>query len=169
MNEKMVQYWNEVVSAEDSVYLLGDISFGKPRETVEFLNRLNGSKFLIYGNHDHLIRKNDEIKSCFVWCRDSYSLDCGEKERVVLNHFPMAVWDRSHHGAIHLHGHSHGKFRDPALENCDPTIFGASTQRCDVGVDCWNYRPVTLEQIKERMAKGPKHIQYDNHNEKTNR
>ncbi len=169
MNEKLIQNWNDVVAPTDSVYILGDLTFAKPEKTVEILDRLNGSKYLILGNHDSRVRKDENIKSRFVWCRDSYNLDCGDRERVVLNHFPMAVWDRSHHGAIHLHGHCHGKFKDPSLENSDPTLFGASTQRCDVGVDCWDYRPVTLAQIKERMARAPKHLQYDEHNEKTNR
>ena len=46
----------------------------------------------------------------------------------------MESWVASFHGALHLHGHSHG--RSPKIKN-----------RYDVGVDCWNFYPVTLEKI----------------------
>lgn len=170
MNEKMIQNWNETVSSEDSVYILGDFSFGKPEETVSILKQLNGNKHLIFGNHDSRLRKDQKIREQFVWCRDLYSLKVdGLKERIVLCHFPLSVWDQSQHGAIHLHGHCHGSFKDPNLDNSNREIFGASSQRCDVGVDCWNYRPVTIQQIQERLSIAPKHLQLDQHNEKTNR
>ena len=51
-----------------------------------------------------------------------------------LCHFPLEIWDRKHYGAWHLHGHSHGKA---------PKMLG----RLDVGVDCWNYYPVSWEQV----------------------
>ena len=71
----------------------------------------------------------------------------GGVQRIVLSHYAMLVWDRSHYGVWHLHGHSHGSMPD------DPTA-----RRLDVGVDAWEtdsvklYRPVSYEEVKARMA-----------------
>lgn len=58
---------------------------------------------------------------------------------VVLFHYACRVWNASHHGSFHLWGHSHG---------------GLSHQgrSLDVGVDSWDYRPVTILQVKDRLA-----------------
>lgn len=45
-DEAIISNWNKVVTAEDTVFILGD--FGK----ISYMARLNGNKFLIKGNHD---------------------------------------------------------------------------------------------------------------------
>ena len=61
-------------------------------------------------------------------------------ERMVLCHFPMLTWNRSHFGVIHLHGHSHGNMKYPY-----------PMRIMDVGVDCHGMAPISLEQVQERM------------------
>lgn len=52
MNEGLIRNWNSVVSADDTIYCLGDFSMAfRPVET--YTPRLNGIKVLILGNHDH--------------------------------------------------------------------------------------------------------------------
>lgn len=55
MNDTIVSNINSVVSNETSVLAhLGDISFGKPKETLEILNRIHVKHIvLIKGNHDN--------------------------------------------------------------------------------------------------------------------
>ena len=53
-----------------------------------------------------------------------------------------------------LYGHSRG-------------TFPGNSQQLDVGSDCWNYTPITLEQIKERLKTLPEYKSGDYHNEKT--
>jgi len=48
--------------------------------------------------------------------------DSGQSQLIVLCHYSLRVWDRSHYGSWHLYGHSHGNL--PPLENS-----------LDVGVD----------------------------------
>jgi calcineurin-like phosphoesterase family protein len=62
----------------------------------------------------------------------------------------MRTWNKRHHGAIHLYGHSHG------------TLPG-DAQSCDVGVDCWDFYPVSLAQIKARLAESPPIEPVDHH------
>lgn len=54
MNEAIVENWNKKVTNEDDCYILGDVSFGKPKETCDFLDRLNGKRL----HKDSLLRFN---------------------------------------------------------------------------------------------------------------
>ena len=54
--ERLFANWNRLVNREDTVVLPGDFSWGlKLEDTLEdfkFLNKLNGKKILLKGNHD---------------------------------------------------------------------------------------------------------------------
>jgi len=52
MNEYIIQKWNSVVKEDDIVYHLGDVGFGTTEMLKELINRLNGTKILLRGNHD---------------------------------------------------------------------------------------------------------------------
>lgn len=136
MNEALIANWNDNIKPTDSVYHLGDFSFEqKPQNTAR---RLNGNKHLVRGNHD----KDHHIKLIapfFNWIKDVYELKAA-KTYIWLSHFAHRRWPSSHHGAIHLYGHSHGDLDD----------YGKST---DVGVDAWDYKPVSLDTILAMMKK----------------
>ena len=138
-DEILIERWNEVVKPGDSVYHLGDFLFGSGRRCTDYvqnyLKRLNGQVHLIIGNHDgKAVRKGNwasvsDIKSIQV-----------EGQRLVLCHYSMVVWRKSHWGAWQLYGHSHGNLEE------NPNRLST-----DVGVDCWDYWPVSLEQIRPIM------------------
>ena len=53
MDEKLIENWNNVVTAEDTVYMLGDFSdYADAEKDAEILQKLNGTKILVMGNHD---------------------------------------------------------------------------------------------------------------------
>ena len=145
MTEALVDNWNAVVKQGDTVYHLGDfaLSWGKKHAEVidSLLSRLNGKKWLIKGNHDR-----EEVTKNPRWhaVRDYHELkvDCGEahRQRIVLSHYAMRVWNQCHRGAWMLHGHSHGNLAD----------IGGKTW--DVGVDKCDYFPVSFEAMKNLMA-----------------
>ncbi len=145
MNDALVDRWNEVVTAQDEVYVVGDFALCRREDAVRHARRLNGQKFLVQGNHDKGMHR--ELEQCFGWVKDLYTVKVPDADapdgvqRIVLCHYAMRVWDMSHYGAWQLYGHSHGSLPD------DP--FARSI---DVGVDCWDYRPVSYEQVKARMA-----------------
>lgn len=141
MHEEMIRRWNEVVAPGDQVYHLGDFSFGTPEESVRVAKRLNGQKFLIWGNHDKGLRKDKDFMAQWAWCKDMAEIWVGDI-KVVLCHYPMLTWNKSHHGSWNLHGHCHGSL--PA----DPGAL-----RVDVGVDCWDYTPVSVEELVKVMSK----------------
>ena len=140
MNEVLVRNWNKVVSPNDTVYHLGDLSLLRPERTRDILDSLNGKICLIRGNHE----KSAEHKLCvdrFEWIKDYFFLGLNGGIKIALFHYAMRVWDRCHYGSWHFYGHSHGRL--PSPEN----LFAL-----DVGVDCWNYTPVSLFQIKDLMV-----------------
>ena len=53
----------------------------------------------------------------------------------------MRVWNKSHRGAWHLYGHTHGNLPDDI-----------ETLSTDVGTDRWNYTPVSFDTLVELFA-----------------
>lgn len=138
-DEALIANWNSVVRKEDQVYHLGDFGFGSTSSLLEIRKKLNGKIYLIRGNHDKSIKK--EILPYFEWVKDVHFLTVqeeGETYKIFLSHYSHRAWDRSFRGSWHCFGHSHGNLPEYELS-------------FDVGVDCWNYYPVNLKQIKEKM------------------
>lgn len=135
MDETLIKNWNEVVSEDDDVYHLGDIAFRNAKAIDQYLSRLNGRKHLIWGNHD-----SRQVKNNRAWASSQPYLEIKDKGRdVVLFHYPMRSWNKSFHGSYHLFGHVHGNMES----------YGRST---DAGVDCWGYKPVTLDELITAMT-----------------
>jgi len=153
MNEVLINNFNNVLTEEDHIYLLGDIGFGSPESTMEFLKRINGTKTIIHGNHDRkliaspIFRNPSERRLAGIIEDTPYKVISqtigGKKYGVVLFHFRIAEWDGMHHGSIHLFGHSHGT---------GPEQPG----RCqDIGVDTNNLMPYNLEDILRKLSNKP--------------
>ena len=60
---------------------------------------------------------------------------------LILCHYPLRTWNRIGRGALNLHGHSHGR-------------LAPLPRQVDVGVDCWDFRPITLAAIRGRLRRG---------------
>ena len=137
MDREMVRRWNAVVGPQDVVHVLGDFAMSRHEP---YLNSLNGMKILVRGNHDH----GNLAKISAGW---NHVCEYYEKMEgtvpVVMLHYPIESWNRMRFGAVHLHGHCHGSLRRK-LRN-----------RCDVGVECWDYAPVSFEEIVKRCSQYP--------------
>lgn len=156
MNEAIIEAHNAVVAQEDRVWFIGDFSFGEAQETTGLLQRMNGQKFLIKGNHDHARRIKDVRGYADIFLYKE--LKIGD-DHIILSHFPFLEWNRAHHGAYHLHGHSHGTLRYP------PSL--ANARIFDVGIDHLfkingTYSPVDWDWLKARLE-GNAHVQIDHH------
>lgn len=128
MNEALVKEWNSVVGHSDIVWHLGDVTWG-PFD----LNRLNGVKHLIIGNHDNLSQIGQYFGNIYHYHELRGLLP---KNRVIpLMHYPIESWNHKFHGGIHFHGHTHG------------TLDNSGLMRFDVGADCWDMKPVSLDSI----------------------
>lgn len=135
MNEKLIENFNSVVKQGDRVFCLGDFSFARREETEKVYNRLNKCQHhLILGNHDG--ENSDKLP--WNWIKQYYELRTNGI-KFVLFHYPIQSWNGAFHGAIHLHGHSHGN------------VKSTNIKRMDVGVDCTDYKPINLDEVIAKM------------------
>ena len=128
MNEEMIRRWNSVVK-DEVVFILGDFCLSGKGQWRYLLERLNGRKYLIEGNHDKSIPEGFEKVTPMM------NLLVGE-QRITLCHYPMLSWYLSGYGSWQLHGHIHSK----------PDPF-PHPNRFNVSVEMWDYYPVSFEQL----------------------
>lgn len=146
MDETMVARWNERVQPGDTVYHLGDFTLKGADVGARFLSRLYGRITLLVGNHDQ-----DVVVRFPLWEYTAPYLEIFEDgQHIVLCHYAMRTWRRANKGALMLYGHSHGN-------------LPGNSQSLDVGVDAWDFRPVTLDEILERMRALPAYSSGDHH------
>jgi len=107
MDQMMIQEWNAIVTAEDTVYILGDVAFCGAQQAVAIMQRLNGNKILIEGNHDIKLLKDYSFRKCFKEVHQYLRLNYAG-QLLIMCHYPFAEWDQMHRGAINFHGHLHG-------------------------------------------------------------
>lgn len=153
MNETLVQRWNDQVRKNDQVWHLGDFGMGPDPEHLEFLQRLNGEKHLITGNHDKPWPGNRQShKHQPKWREAGFSsIQAFARRRiagrsVMISHFPYegdhTGEDRYEQyrllddGEFLLHGHVHDAWQ-------------VKGRQINVGVDVWKFYPIPLEQIEE--------------------
>lgn len=140
MNAAMIEQWNAAVGPDDRVFHLGDFCFKGSKLAKRILPELQGELVLIRGNHD-----TEGMMSLSRWSAVHDILEItSQGRRLVLCHYPMLEWPGCFRGAMHLHGHTHGRV--------PPT-----SARIDVGVDVWGFAPVALEQIIDRAEAAPRH------------
>lgn len=124
MNDELIKRWNSVVKQDDTVYVLGDFIW-RTEDPDRILPQLHGKILVIPGGHDdkrHL-KKMNVLEQIHI-----------TKETIVLCHYALAIWPLSHYDSVHLYGHSHGG-------------YVSRGRAFDVGVDCWDYYPVSHEKV----------------------
>lgn len=141
MNERLIANHNERVQKQDTAIILGDFIFGGTQKKSEIIPRLNGTLKIVLGNHD------DRRKS--IW--DKFGVEIlpqGPFESFSLSHYPWKeeadIDDRyldkrlEDNGGYLLHGHVH-------------TAYRFRKMMINVGVDQWDYYPVSLTTIHDLL------------------
>jgi len=136
MNEEIIDNWNRAVGKKDEGFLLGDFAFGNPSK---FYDRLNGAVYLVPGSHDKQLKQlNRAVSPVLPALTERKFVYDGKEILIVMCHYAMRKWNKSHYGSWHLWGHSHG--------NLPP--LGLSF---DVGVDTNNFFPYSLDDVVAKM------------------
>lgn len=134
MDEAMVERWNDTVRPNDKVYHLGDVVIN--RKALKILDRLNGDKVLIKGNHD--IFKLEDYTPYF---RDIRGYHVMPGVGVILSHIPLHIDSHGRFG-LNIHGHLHDK-RVMTDGKIDVRYHCVCVEQTD-------YRPISLDQVIER-------------------
>lgn len=155
----LIANYNSLVSADDTVFFLGDVSFHPFNFARHCFSHLVGKRILVRGNHDGLSREQYEKLGFSLVCEEMVLKLFGK--RIRLSHYPRLPLpdekDTDRHplkyrlrrhemdGKWLLHGHTH-----------DEDKIIPKRMAVHVGVDAWNYRPVSLSQIESLIAKAEK-------------
>lgn len=151
MNGALIQNWNNAVSDQDVVYILGDFHWGKAKEWPAILSQLNGQKELIRGNHDIKLPMNPEVRKFFRDVKDYKEIKDGE-QNIVLCHYPLPFFKNMYYGWMHLYGHVHTTTECNMANHFFRTVesYYEFPQRA-FNVGCMlpymNYTPRTLQEI----------------------
>jgi len=154
MDDVMIQRWNECVNPEDICYIIGDFSFRRFEKTKEIVEKLNGKKHLIWGNHD--LWNRNRLMKIFDSVYDQCILQISNTIRVKLSHFPYVTPTENQetpkhrkfrpypegHWLLHGHVHSHWKIR-------------RDLKCINVGVDVWDFKPINHDKIIQIINEGP--------------
>lgn len=134
MDEAMIANWNNVVSAKDTVYHLGDVVIN--RVHLQTLARLNGRKILIKGNHDIF-----KLKDYTPYFEDIRAYDV--KKTYIATHIPIHPESLGRF-SLNVHGHTHCRSVLTPEGKMDHRYM------C-VCVEQINYTPILVEDvIKQR-------------------
>lgn len=152
MDEELVKNWNEFVRPCDKVYHLGDVAI--KHQALKILERLNGDKVLIKGNHD--IHKLRHYTPYFRDIRAYHVMD-----KIIFSHIPVHHDSKGRFRA-NVHGHTHARRvkKDDtdwvridgedkpksyiAVKAIDPFYFCVSVEQID-------YRPIAYEEILKQL------------------
>jgi len=127
----IVDQWNKIVSKRDVTYILGDITMEKAN--YEILNRLNGIKKVILGNHDEPQHVPHLLKYVNNVCALKY-LKHKEFGNIILSHAPIHPQELEYRFNINIHGHVH--------ENTLP-----DKRYINVSAEVIDYKPKLLSEL----------------------
>lgn len=147
MHAVLIRNWNDTVGSNDEVYILGDFVFGGVGRIREITAQLNGVKTLIRGNHDDRKVLTRGVELGFNSVAEPSEGSISSVDEFLLSHYPYLgkgdstdverFTDKRYNdtGKWLLHGHVHCHWR-------------VKEKMINVGVDVWDYRPVSLETLK---------------------
>lgn len=134
-DKAIIDNYNRIVGKDDICYILGDISWNQSlNEYKRIFTQLNGYKYVILGNHDSkksLLRCEKE--GIIIGVSETKLIKYKNKF-IYLSHLPCREWLGFFRGYYHAYGHTHANLPD-------------YKQSTDIGVDCWEYEPVSIEEV----------------------
>ncbi len=139
-DEHLVAQWNSVVTASDKVYHLGDVAINK--KGLPILDRLNGHKRLIRGNHD--IYDTSEYLKYFDEIYGSRVID-----NIIFTHIPIHV-DSIARFRANVHGHLHSNLVMRTYKESG-SILLEDNRYLNVSCEQVNYTPISLDEIKGKL------------------
>lgn len=158
----------------DTIYHNGDWSFGGFQQIEEFWQRLNCKNIhIILGNHDHHIENNrNNVQRLFKSVQHYKEIRIHGVD-IILCHYAMRVWNKSHKGSWMLYGHSHGTLDEMTPHIANPTWIGdqyyiKNWRTMDVGVDTNVFLPYSFDEIYTKLVNRDILLGVDHHSTKTN-
>jgi calcineurin-like phosphoesterase family protein len=141
MDEAMVKAWNDRVGPKDKVYHLGDVVIN--RKALPILERLNGDKVLIRGNHD--IFPDADYAKYFRSLRGYHVMN-----GMILSHIPIHSDSLGRFG-VNIHGHLHANRVMRPLATSGRTDVIDPRYHCVCVEQTPDFAPILFEDVIERI------------------
>lgn len=139
MNEAQVRKWNEVVTDEDEVWVLGDLMLGDSEQGLSYLKQLKGKIHVCLGNHD--TSKREKAYRDLGWDVQLCARMKYKKISFYLSHYPTITHNIDEKElwqvVVNLYGHTH---QTTNFYHDDPWMY-------HVGVDSHDGYPVSMDQV----------------------
>jgi calcineurin-like phosphoesterase family protein len=137
-DETLIENWNKDVGPNDTVYCLGDFTFGGKANIAKHARRLNGKIKLALGNHDYDAKDYvDHFANVASWYETTRY-----RRALVLQHYPLhwtAFRSRFREDdTLCIHGHLHD-------------VLTGEPYHVNVCVENTNFRPRALEEIVDSL------------------
>ena len=139
MTEEMIEWYNELVSPADRVYILGDVAF-TAADMTKSVGRLNGRKVLVPGNHDPT-----KMRKYFDLFDDVRGYV--QRNGFIMSHIPIHPGSLGRWG-LNIHGHLHNNEVRETSDAITEDWFGEIDSRYYCAcVERTNFRPKLLDEI----------------------
>jgi len=158
MNRELIARYNSMMGTVQTCLWAGDAFLMPFDEAKKVMDRLNGKKALLLGNHDRSAKRMAELG--FTVVTGELVLYMGGRT-VRVSHYPYWTGEADRHGRdkklspeevekykalypkrvkgeVLVHGHTHGKKR--RHENM-----------INIGVDAWDFRPVRWREVEDEV------------------
>lgn len=152
----LIQEWNKVVGKNDLTYILGDVTMNSERH-IALLDRLNGRKVVVLGNHDNpnhigtMLKHVESVAGMIQY------------KGYVLTHCPIHPNEMSFtRGNIHAHIHHNNRLdlvEVRARYGDDPGVKHEPSNYYNVDAHLIDYKPRTIDELValgNTMYKAPK-------------
>lgn len=154
MDSKIIERMVAPLKPSDDFYFLGDI--GNDENSIKrFFDALpRGVKFYwILGNHDHPKTVDKFAPLChFIGHMYETKIVVGEpmkgkpRQHIVMCHYPMITWNKSHYGAWQLYGHHHTR-----TWKQDELPYRAGGKQVNVNCEFFGYEPIDENYLVDIM------------------
>ena len=114
MNETIIKNWNETVSNNDVIICLGDVGLGNSNDLKPIIERLNGKKILIMGNHDNFSENKYREFGFHTVSRFPIIYN----NFFIMSHAPMELSETTPYFNFYGHVHNDNKYIDNATSKC---------------------------------------------------
>jgi len=143
MDRTLIWLWNDRVSPDDDVWIIGDFCYRSTKDPASYLKQLKGHKHLVIGNHDGITLKSQNARGCFESIEQISEIKDGEN-RIIMCHYPIAEWNCCYYGSILIYGHIHSNKN----ETYEYMTSRFPEQAFNAGCMINNYAPASLRELR---------------------
>jgi calcineurin-like phosphoesterase family protein len=149
MDKVLINNWNFMIKPEDTVYFLGDLCHCENPNQFKFfeyyLNRLNGQKIFIKGNHDPDLKILQKILNAQEVFQRNY-----RGVNFIFTHYPENRPKDFEGWIIYGHEHNNNLKEYPFID--------FQNKRINVGVELIKYQPIRLSKIYDLIVTAKENI-----------